>query len=145
MMGSGMGKRMRWIALGVLIGVLVAGAGTLAAARLVGPRGLADFFFGPHLARAEVILVLNGGQVHDFRIDRGRLRSLPRTGSLELKELDGTVQVIPVAPNAAVTVNGVPASLSALARGMVVTAVRDGSGPAQQVLAEGPRPRAARR
>jgi hypothetical protein len=139
-----MGKRIRWIALGVLIGVLLAGATTLTAATFLGPRQLADFFFGPHLARAEMILVLNGGQVHDFRIDRGRLKSLPRTGSLELKELDGTVQLIPVAPNAEVTVNGQPASLAALARGMLVTAVRDGSAPAQQDYAEGQRPRSAR-
>jgi hypothetical protein len=143
-MSSSMGKRIRWIALGVLIGVLLAGTTTLAAATFLGPRQLADFFFGPHLARAEMILVLNGGQVHDFRIDRGRLKSLPRTGSLELKELDGTVQLIPVAPNAEVTVNGQPASLAALARGMLVTAVRDGSAPAQQVYAEGQRPRSAR-
>ena len=138
-----MGIRLRWLAIGALIGLVLAGAATLAAATFVGPRQLADFLFGPRMARAEVVLVLNG-QVHDFRVDRGRLKSPPRSGTVELKELDGTVQMVPVAPNAQVTINGIPAPFSALTKGMTVTAVRDGSAPAQQVLAE-TRPRVARR
>jgi hypothetical protein len=137
-----MSTRLRWMALGGLLTLALAGGAAIAAVSVGGPRQLADFFFGPHLARAEVVIVMNGGQVHDYRIDRGRLTRLPaRTpGSLELRELDGTVLVVPVAPTAQVTINGRPATLSQLGRGMIVTAVRDGSSPAQQVLAEGLRP-----
>jgi hypothetical protein len=136
-----MSKRLRWMALGGLLTLVLMAGGAVAAIAAGGPRQLADFFFGPHLARAEVVLVMNGGQVHDFRIDRGRLNRAPaRTqGSLELRELDGTVQLIPVAPGAVVTIAGRPASIGQLTRGMMVTAVRDGSAPAQQILVEGPR------
>jgi len=52
-----------------------------------------------------------------------------------LHEQDGTVQSIPVSPTAQVTINGQPAPLAAIAKGMMVTTVRDGTAPAQQVLA----------
>jgi hypothetical protein len=134
--------RVRWMALGGLVTLLIVGAGALAAGRIA-PGRLGDFFFGPRLARAEVVLVING-QAHDFRIDRGRLKSAPRGGTIELRELDGTVQVVPVAPGAEVSINRQPAPLGALGRGMIVTAIRDGGGAAQQVIAEGPRVRGLR-
>jgi hypothetical protein len=137
-----MSKRLRWMALGGLLTLAILGSAAIAAVAVGGPRALGDFFFGPHLARAEVVLVMNGGQVHDYRVDRGRLTKPPQRtqGSLELRELDGTVQVVPVSPTAQVTIAGRPASLGQLFRGMMVTAVRDGSAPATQVLVEGPRP-----
>ena len=65
-----MGKRLRWMALGGLLTLVLVCGGAVAAIAAGGPRQLADYFFGPHLARAEFVLVMNGGQVHDFRIDR---------------------------------------------------------------------------
>ena len=41
------------------------------------PQGLEDFLFGPKLVRAEVILQDAGG-VHDYRVDRGRVRTVSR-------------------------------------------------------------------
>ena len=130
------------MALGGLLTLLIVGAGALASGRIA-PGRLGDFFFGPRMVRAEAVLIIDG-QIHDFRIDRGKLKSLPRNGNLELREQDGTVQVVPVSPTAEVTINRQPAPLSALKRGMLVTAIRDGSAPAAQVVAEGTRPAAAR-
>ena len=130
-----MAKRLRWMVLGGVLTLVVAAGGAFGAMRLAGAKSLGDFFFGPHLARAEVVLVLNR-QVHDFRVDRGRVRTQPKVpGTLELHEQDGTVQVIPVSPTAQVTINGQPAPIAAITRGMMVTTVRDGTAPAQQVQA----------
>jgi hypothetical protein len=135
-------QRIRWMALGGLLTLLLVGAGALASGRIA-PGRLGDFFFGPRMVRVEALLMIDG-QLHDFRIDRGKLKSLPRNGNLELRELDGTIQVVPVSPTAEVTINRQPAPLSALRRGMQVTAIRDGSAPATQVVAEGIRTAAAR-
>lgn len=96
-------------------------------------RSLGDLFFGKNMARAEVILVLQG-VVHDFRIDRGRVQGVV-AGQLVLRELDGTVQQVPVAPDARVDIDGQPAPLTALARGLYATAIRDGNAPASIVQA----------
>jgi hypothetical protein len=130
------------MALGGLLTLLLVGGGALAAGRIA-PGRLGDFFFGPRMVRAEAVLMIDG-QIHDFRIDRGKLKSLPRNGNLELRELDGTIQVVPVSPTAEVTINRHPAPLNALRRGMLVTAIRDGSAPASQIVAEGSRPAATR-
>jgi hypothetical protein len=129
-----MAKRLRWMVLGGALTLVITAGGAVGAMQLTRAKSLGDFFFGPHLARAEVVLVQKG-QVHDYRIDRGRVKSL-RGGVLELRELDGTVQAVPVAPTAQVTVNGQASSFASLTRGMIVTTIRDGSGPAQQVLAQ---------
>ena len=83
--------------------------------------------------RAEV-LVKDGGVLHDYRVDRGVIRAKP-DGSLSLLERDGSVVTIPVAPTAAITISGNPASFSALRRGMVATVIRDGDAPATEVRA----------
>lgn len=132
-----MAKRLRWMVLGGVLTLAVVSGGAFGAMQLGRAKSLGDFFFGPRLARAEVVLVQNQ-QVHDYRIDRGRVKSM-RGGAVELRELDGTVLVVPVAPSAQVTLNGQPATLSSITRGMTVTTVRDGSSPAKQVLAQGAR------
>ena len=38
------------------------------------PGSLANYFFGPKLVRAEV-LVKDGGVLHDYRVDRGTIRN----------------------------------------------------------------------
>jgi hypothetical protein len=83
-------------------------------------------------------VLVQKGEVHDYRIDRGKVKSI-RGGNIELRELDGTVQVVPIAATAQVTVNGQIAPLSLVSRGMVVTTIRDGESPAQQVQAQSPR------
>ena len=96
-------------------------------------RGLEDFFFGPKLVRAQVILRDAAG-VHDYRIDRGRVRNV--TGdSLTLLERDGTVVAVPVSPNAEVLFRGRRVTLGALRRGMTATTVREGDAGAHIVQA----------
>ena len=97
------------------------------------PGSLGNYFFGPKLVRAEV-LVRDGGVLHDYRVDRGTIRS-KAGGTLTLLERDGSVVAISVAPNAAISIGGQPASYAALRRGMVATVIRDGDAPANEVRA----------
>ncbi len=106
-----------------------------AAPALALTRGLQDLFFGPKLVRAEV-LIKDGGIVHDYRIDRGVIRD-KAPGSLTLRERDASIVTISVAPGAAISIRGRPASFSALRRGMVATVIRDGDSPAGEVRAVG--------
>jgi hypothetical protein len=96
------------------------------------PRSLGSYFFGPKLVRAEV--VVNDAGIREFRVDRGRLRN-KLNSSLVLREADGAIVVVPVAPTAAISVNGRPATFADLRRGMVVTTVREGDAPASEVRA----------
>ena len=124
----------RWLALGVAVLVLAAGGATAAAVLPGGPeRDLGAYFFGPGMARAEVVMVVNG-VIHDFRIDQGRVRGV-RPNGIELIERDGTVEVVPIAPDARVQVNGLPAPLRAIRRGMLAVVVREGDGPATMIRA----------
>ena len=54
------------------------------------PGCLGDYFFGPRLVRAEV-LVNDNGVLHDYRIDRGTIRA-KAPGSLTLRERDGSLR-----------------------------------------------------
>lgn len=94
---------------------------------------LGSFFFGPKLVRAEVV-TSEGGILHDYRVDRGRVRALTPT-TLTLFEKDGTTVTVPVAPTADVTLAGRPVPLARLRRGFVATTVRDGAASASIVVA----------
>jgi hypothetical protein len=100
------------------------------------PPSLGNYFFGPKLVRAEVVL-REGNTIHDYRIDRGVIRVKPKDGVLQLRERDGSVVSITVSPTAAVTLGGRPTTLSALRRNMTVTVIRDGDAPAFEVRAGG--------
>lgn len=99
------------------------------------PQSLGAYFFGPKLVRAEV-LVKDDGALHVYRVDRGVIRA-KQPGSLRLRERDGTLVDIAVAPTAAITINGRPAQFAQLRRGMVATVVREGDAPAIEVRANG--------
>jgi hypothetical protein len=98
-----------------------------------GPSSLGNFFFGPKLVRAEVI-TNEGGTIHDYRVDRGRIRAVTPS-SLTLFERDGTLVTVPVAATADVRLDGVTVPLTRLRRGFVATTVRDGSAPGSIVIA----------
>ena len=128
--------RRRWVIAAVVALALVAGATGLAASSKEGPgdaRSLSEYFFGPRMARAEVVMVI-GRTVRDFRIDQGRVTLVSGT-TLELLEVDGSRQQVPVAPDARVLVNGKRATLTAILPGMLVLTVRDADGPAEVVKA----------
>ncbi len=98
-----------------------------------GPGSLGALFFGPKLVRAEVVLS-EGGTLHDYRIDRGRIRSAG-AGRVSLLERDGTTVDVPLAPTADVRVGGRRVPVNRLRRmtGRVATTVRDGDAPAETV------------
>jgi hypothetical protein len=97
------------------------------------PRSLANYFFGPKLVRADVVLRDSG--IREFRLDQGRL--LRQAGSsLLLREADGTVVAVPVAPNATIQVNGRPGTLGELRRRMVIVTIREGGAAASDVRAK---------
>lgn len=99
---------------------------------------LGSYFFGPKMVRAEVILQ-DGGVVHDFRIDRGRVRAVD-PASITLGESDGTVATIPISSSTRITLNGTPVGINALRRPRVrAEVVRDGAAPATSIQARTPR------
>jgi hypothetical protein len=98
------------------------------------PGSLGNYFFGPKLVRAEV-LVKDAGVLRVYRADRGVIRS-KAGGSLQLREGDGTLVTIPVSPGASITIGGQAASYSALRRGMVATVIREGDAAATEVRAQ---------
>jgi hypothetical protein len=99
------------------------------------PGSLGSYFFGPKLVRAEVLVKERDG-LHDYRIDRGVIRD-KSPGSLTLRERDGTLVTIAVAPTALVTLRGRTSSFAALRRGMIATVIRDGDAPASEIRATG--------
>jgi hypothetical protein len=99
------------------------------------PRGLSQYFFGPKLVRAEVVM-RDRGEVRLYRVDRGRIRSVrPALNAVTILERDSSLVTIPIAQDADVSLNGRTVALNALRRGMVVTTVREGDAPAETVLA----------
>jgi hypothetical protein len=128
-------KSKRSKALWAVAALLLVNAVLIAAqAGLALPGSLGNYFFGPKLVRADVV-VKDGGAVHLYRVDRGTIRTKPVGGTLQLLERDGTLVPIPVSPTAAITIAGRPASFGALRRGMVATVIREGDAPATEVRA----------
>ena len=118
-----------------------AAATTIVALALVqagaaGPgASLGSYFFGPKLVRAEVV-TNEAGTIHDYRVDRGKIRLVTRTSlSLTLFERDGTLVTVPVDPSARITLNGVAIQFGMLRRGFTATTVRDGTASASIVQA----------
>ena len=101
------------------------------------PQPLKNYFLGPKMIRAEVLLKTDG-VVHDYRIDRGRIRAIAGN-TISVTERDGSTQQIDVAADAVIRINGRPASFSALRRKMLVETIRDGDAPADRVFAYGRR------
>jgi hypothetical protein len=122
----------RFLALAAVLVALNLALWLAAAGSGFGVRDLPGFLFGPRLMRAEVI----HRDGSNYLIDRGRLTERPRAGSLTLREADGRVVVISVAPSAEVRIGAVQRRLRALRRGMQVTTIRPGDAPATIVLAQ---------
>jgi len=122
----------RWL-LFVVAALVLNASLWLASGTMAGPlAGIGDYFFGPKLVRAEVVMDDNGLQ--DWRIDRGRIRSTAGR-ALTLRERDGTVVTIPVAVDAKIAVAGRPVPFERLRLGMQATTIRLGDAPASTVKA----------
>ena len=114
------------------LALLVLGFLTAAAAQAfpLAANPFAARYFGPRLARAEVVLVDRGAPAA-YRIDRGRVRAF--TGSsVDLVEHDGTAVTIPVAPDVRIVGRG------QLRRGIAATVVRPAGGAAIEIYAGPP-------
>jgi len=96
-------------------------------------RILGRAFFGPTFVRAEVLFYL-GKSAHDYRIDEGRIVAAKAGSSITLLERDGTRQAIPVSASTVVSANGQPVDQSALVKGQAAVTIREGDGPAEQIL-----------
>jgi hypothetical protein len=86
----------RWLLLAVA--AIVVNATLWLATGVLGAGG--DFFFGPKVVSAEVV-VLDGTGLHDYTIHRGRIRAI-NGRTLTLKQRDGNVVTVSVAPDALV-------------------------------------------
>jgi hypothetical protein len=117
--------------------LLAAALGALAATAVLVPTSFGESItrsvFGPGLIRAEAI-VREGGVIRDYRLDRGRVRAVTRaTNTLVLREADGTIATITVAPDARIELGGRVIAFAAIRRGMQATTLREGGGPAIRV------------
>jgi hypothetical protein len=95
-------------------------------------RVLGRTFFGSGLVRAEV-LNYTGSIVHDVRIDEGRIVAV-KPASVTLLERDGSRQPIPVGSSTLYTLSGQPVDQSAVVKGLTAITIREGDGPAEQIL-----------
>ncbi len=96
------------------------------------PRSLQAYFYGPAMIRAEVI-VKEDGVVHDYRLDRGRIRSISGD-TIVLRERDGLVVPVEIAADAEIRGRRAGVRGLGLRRGMLVETVRDGDAPAETVV-----------
>ena len=96
-------------------------------------RALGKVFFGATFVRAGVLFYL-GKSAHDYRIDEGRIVAVKAGSSITLLERDGTRQAIPVSSSTVVSANGQPVDQSALLKGQTAVTIREGDGPAEQIL-----------
>ena len=129
--------RPRWIVATALVTALLALNAVLVAVQpgIALPRSLANYFFGPAMVRAEVVIQDATGE-HDYRLDQGRVLTVaPARAILRIRERDGRIVAVQVAPTARIELHGQPVPLSARRRGVRVLVVRDGEQPAEAVLA----------
>jgi hypothetical protein len=113
----------------LLTALLLAPSGLLAA-----PYDVLRPLLANGLVRAEIV-TRSGGALHDYRVDKGRIRAVrPLALTLTLREADGTVATIPLAPGANVTLAGRPVELAQLRRGMQALTIRDGDAAATRVV-----------
>jgi hypothetical protein len=127
-------KRRRWL-IALTAALMLNAVLWLAAPGYSLPRALQVYLLGPKMIRAEVVLKSNG-LLHDVRVDTGRIRAVnSATLTITLRERDGLVQTIQVAPTARIRVNGSSSTFAALRVGMRATTIRDNSDAADQVFA----------
>ena len=100
------------------------------------PYNVVSYLLGPRMLRAEVALKSADNVLHDYLLDRGRIRQL-NGPTVVLREADGTVVSMATSSFVRVKVNGKDASYTQLRRGMMATTMHDGDKPADQIWATG--------
>ncbi len=119
--------------LSAFLGSLLTASALSAGGLSAGPYDALRPLLGAGLVRAEIV-TRGGGTIHDYRVDRGRIRQV-KPGELTLRELDGTVVPIPVAQTAQIRLDGRAAAYVQLRRGLQAIVIRDGDTPAIRVVA----------
>jgi hypothetical protein len=100
------------------------------------PAATTQYLLGSRLLRAEIALLTPDAVLHDYLLDRGRIRQVGPY-SLTVRETDGTNVPVSVSASARVKLNGKTASFAQLRKGMTATVMRDGSKPVDQIWATG--------
>ena len=112
----------------------------LAALALAASGGAAQIPLVPNLppgwSHAEINVVIRH-QPHTLTYDRGRVQ-LVTASALTLKERDGTVWTINIAPTATIKIDGAPAQLSQVRPREIATTVAIDGGPAVNVKVQIP-------
>lgn len=130
-------SRRRFALLAVVL-VALNGFFWLAQGSLAIPQRLIDRFFGPRMVRAEVVVQSADGIVRDYRIDRGQIVTAV-SGSITLRERDGTFVTIQVAANARIVGLGRPGDSSELRPNVRVLVFRQANRPADLIQVENKR------
>jgi hypothetical protein len=100
------------------------------------PRAFIDQYFGTRMIRAEVVVQTSIG-ADDYLIDRGVIRTVA-PGSITLKEKDGRMVTIDIAPSATVTgPGGRTRGTGVLRIGVRVLILRLANAPADTIQVEG--------
>jgi hypothetical protein len=118
--------RITTLALGICIGLLIAAGAAFAIKRSV----LADLF-GSNLVRGQLVIYA-GGQDSEVWFDRGRITQAGG-GSITIREKDGQVVRIAIAPGAKITVGNANVGPNALRKGMQAQVYRPGDAPATRI------------
>jgi hypothetical protein len=118
--------RFATLALGIAIGLLIAAATASPSKRSV----LADLF-GPNLVRGQLVMFF-GGQDTEIWFDRGKITQAGG-GVVTIREKDGQVVRISIAPGAKITLGGANVSPNALRKGMQAQVQRPGDAPATRI------------
>jgi hypothetical protein len=100
------------------------------------PRALIDQYFGSRMIRAEVVVQTSTGS-DDYLIDRGVIRAVT-PATIMLKEKDGRMVSIDIAPSATVTgAGGRTRGTGVLRVGVRVLVLRLANAPAESIQVEG--------
>jgi hypothetical protein len=98
--------------------------------------GIIQQILGGRMIRAEVVWQTPSGAIQDTRIDRGVVMSVTQD-QIVLREKDGSMDAIPLAPNATVTLGARTGTVAQLRRGLRVIVSRTANGPADSIQVEG--------
>jgi hypothetical protein len=119
-------RRLGLLTLGICIGILIAAVSAFALKRSV----LADLF-GPNLIRGQLV-IFAGGQDSEVWFDRGKITQAGG-GVITIKEKDGQIVRVTIAPGARITLGGANVGPNALRKGMQAQVYRPGDAPATRI------------
>jgi hypothetical protein len=118
--------RLGTLALGICVGLLIAAGAAVAVKRSL----LADLF-GPNLIRGQLVIYA-GGQDSEVWFDRGKITQAGG-GAITIREKDGQVVRIAIAPGARITLGNASVGANALRKGMQAQVYRPGDAPATRI------------